>query len=89
MKRSRLSGLSKDAQLKISRLPVGIKFYTFFKDGAELGSEVVIKAFSLGDAYKKLLAQEGLRKEDVILDEVATYTGGLTSSELRLARKVE
>jgi hypothetical protein len=88
VKRSRLSGLSKEAKSIIARLPRGIKWYTFMTDPEYSDFEVTIKAFSLDEAYKKLLAQEGLRKDAVVLDEVATYTGKITAEEKKLSRDV-
>jgi hypothetical protein len=68
--------------------PNRMKYYTFMSDPEHSDFEVMVEAPTLGAAYKKLFAEKGLRKGDVVLDEVATLKGKITARERKLAREV-
>lgn len=65
-----------------------MKFYTFMTDPEHSDWERTIKAKTLGEAYKKLFKNEGLKKQDVVLDEIASLKDKMTSRERKLVRQV-
>jgi hypothetical protein len=65
------------------------KYYTFMTDPEHSDWETVVKAKNLKEAYKKLFKKEGLKKEDVVIDEIAILDGKITQKERELVRKVK